>query len=70
MDWFFPKNDESSGVKVIITPVSARDSETRRDVNSVELRIGNEDDMLRDCQRLVVTKKEWASLKRKINKSI
>lgn len=67
MNWFFPLNDDSSGIKVVITPVHVKDSESRRDVQGVELRIGNEDLMLEDCQRLSMTKKEWIELKRKVN---
>ena len=68
MNWFFPKNDTSTGKKVVITAVYVRDSDSRREVQGVELQIGNEDKMLEDCERICMTRKEWIELKRKINK--
>lgn len=61
MNWFFPKNDTSK--RVVIIPV--RDS--GREVQGVELRIGHQDKMMEDCEKLSMTNKEWTELKRKIN---
>ena len=67
MDWVHPLNDTSNGKKIVITAVHSKDSDSRIEVQSVELVIGNQDDMLEDCECVVLTKKEWVEIRRKVN---
>ena len=67
MEWVFPNNRTSYGQKIVIIADTATNDETNRENNAVRLAIGHEDDMLEDCKRITLTKKEWIELKQKIN---
>lgn len=68
MDFIIPKTEESHGYTVSLRPVTATNSETKRECDSVAINFIKPNQNPDESTEIYFTKNEWYELKRKINK--